>query len=92
MVKQRPWNALKSGFGRVLGSIRRGLGRSGLSFGHFWTLFGFFFGCSKSILFHKMGSEKAFSIEFASMLEDSGRVLEGFWRGLGRDLEGFPLF
>ena len=59
----------------------KGLGRSGASFGHFWALFGRFFGVLNQLFFKhrsKMGSKKPL-----------GWILGRFWKVLGRFGEDF---
>ena len=84
MGKKRSQNGSKCGFGRVLGSIWEGLGRSGPSFGHFWMLVGRFF-CVLNSTFFKHGSPWAQD----GLQEASGIILSRFWKGLGKVLEGF---
>ena len=65
----------------------RGLGRSGPPFGHFWTLFGRFFGVLNQPFFKhrsKMGSKRPFGSILAGFWEDSGRIWGGFGQDLGR--------
>ena len=63
--------------------FRKGLGRSGSSFGRFWVLPGRFWGVPNRSFFQhgcKMGSKRAW-----------GSILGRFWKGLGRiweDVEG----
>ena len=63
--------------------FRKGLGRSGSSFGRFWLLPGRFWGVPNRSFFQhgcKMGSKRAW-----------GSILGRFWKGLGRiweDVEG----
>ena len=63
--------------------FRKGLGRSGSSFGRFWVLPGRFWGVPNRFFFQhgcKMGSKRAW-----------GSILGRFWKGLGRiweDVEG----
>ena len=81
MRKRRPQNALKNGFGRVLGSIWEGVGTV---WAVFWTLLGCFFGIlNPNFCKHRsrMGSKRPF-----------GSILDRFWGVLGRlwmDLERF---
>ena len=95
MVKKRPQNALKSGFGRVLGFIWEGFGTV---WAVFWSLLGTlgpFFWCSKSICFKhrsKMGSKRPFGSILGRFLKALGRFWEDFrrvWRVFGWILEGY---
>ena len=66
----------RGGFGRVLGSIWEGLGRSGASWGHFWAHFDCLLDVPNHIFlkqWSKMGSKRPF-----------GWLLDRFWEGLGR--------
>ena len=74
--------------GRSWAPFGQDLGGSGRSFGHFWLLFGRFSGVL-NYHFLNSGSEMGFKRPFASILEGSGRVLEGFWECLEKILEGF---
>ena len=59
----------------------RGLGRSGASFGHFWTHFGRFLGVQNQAFFKhwpKMSSKKP----SGSILGDLGKDLGRFWEDL----------
>ena len=77
-------NALKSGFGKVLGSIWE---RFGTIWGHFRALMGAswpFLGRSKTYFLNRFfqdGLQKVFWIDFGSILEGS---LGGFGSVLGR--------
>ena len=92
--KKRPQNALKIGFGKVLGSIWEG---SGKVWGVSWTLLGaawLFFECSKTSFFTALaqdGLQEAFWIDLGCFLEGSGKVLGRIWEGLGRILANFGM-
>ena len=81
MRKRRPQNALKNGFGRVLGSIWEGVGTV-------WAVFWALFDCPFDALnpsFFKHRSGKGFKRPFGSILDRFWRVLGGF----GMDFERF---
>ena len=66
----------KIGLGGSVDPFRKGLGRSGSSFGRFWVLPGRFWGVPNRSFFQhgcKMGSKRAW-----------GSILGRFWKGLGR--------
>ena len=85
MGKKRPQNALKNGFGKVLGSIWEGSGRDrdvscallGASGPYFWHSKTNFF---KALVQDRL--QEAFWIDF-------GSILGGFGEGLGGSGEGF---
>ena len=84
MRKRRPQNALKNGFGRVLGSIWEGVGTV---WAVFWTLLGCFFGIlNPNFCKHRsrMGSKRP----FGSILDGFWEVLGGLWMDFGRFWEG----
>ena len=84
MGKKRPQNALKNGFGRVLGSIWEGVGAV---WAVFWTLLGCFFGIlNPNFCKHRsrMGSKRP----FGSILDGFWEVLGGLWMDFGRFWEG----
>ena len=84
MGKRRPQNALKNGFGRVLGSIWEGVGTV---WAVFWTLLGCFFGIlNPNFCKHRsrMGSKRP----FGSILDAFWEVLGGLWMDFGRFWEG----
>ena len=84
MGKRRPQNALKNGFGRVLGSIWEGVGTV---WAVFWTLLGCFFGIlNPNFCKHRsrMGSKRP----FGSILDRFWGVLGGLWMDFGRFWEG----
>ena len=63
------------------------MGRSGPPFGHFWALFGRFFGVLNYAFFKpgpKMGSAKPSE----SILGGFSRILGGFWESSGKVWEG----
>ena len=69
----------------------RGLGHSGLSFGHFWAHFGRFLEIPNHI-FVKHWSKMSSKRPFEWILNHFGKLWGRFWRGLGRNLEGFGAF
>ena len=77
MVEKGTQNALKSGFGRVLGSIGEGVG---MIWAVFWALLACSFdGLNPSFFKHRSGKWfKAFWINSGSILEGSGRLWDGF--------------
>ena len=82
---KRPQNALKSGFGRVLGSIWEGVGTV-------WAVFWALFDCPFDALnpsFFKHRSGKGFKRPFGSILDRFWRVLGGFGMDFERFGEGF---
>ena len=86
---------LKMGLGGSWAPFGRGLGRSGPSFGHFWTLVGRFF-CVLNSTFFKHGSawaqdglQEASGIDFGSILEGFGKDFGRFWEGLGAFSQAF---
>ena len=84
MGKRRPQNALKNGFGRVLGSIWEGVGTV---WAVFWTLLGCFFNIlNPNFCKHRsrMGSKRP----FGSILDGFWEVLGGLWMDFGRFWEG----
>ena len=80
MGKKRPQNALKNGFGRVLGSIWEGVGTV---WAVFWTLLGCFFGVLNPI-FCKHRSRMGSKRPFGSILDRFGGVLGALWMDFGR--------
>ena len=85
MGKKRPQNALKNGFGRVLGSIWEGVGTV-------WAVFWALFDCPFDALnpsFFKHRSGKGFKRPFGSILDRFWRVLGGFGMDFERFGEGF---
>ena len=71
------------GLGGSWAPFGKGLGRSGVPFGHFWALWGHFFGVLNQPFFKhklKMGSKRP----FGSILGRFGRVLDGFGEDFGR--------
>ena len=87
--KKGAQNCLKSGFGRVLGSIWE---RFGTLWGIFWPLldaFWLFFWRSKSYLFKALVQDElqeAFWVDFGLLLEGFGRLLGGGGKEFGRIL------
>ena len=86
--KKKSRNALKSGFGRVLGSIGEGLGEDLEGVGS-WGLLGCFF-----VFMFVFGEKSAlgglwlgFWLEFKGFGRVLGKVLAAFWKGLGRIFE-----
>ena len=69
----------------------RGLGHSGLSFGHFWAHFARFLGIPNHI-FVKHWSKMSSKRPFEWILGHFGKLWGRFWRGLGRNLEGLGAF
>ena len=77
--------------GRSWAPFGWGLGRSGPSFGHFWTLFGNFLEVLNPFFFKhrsRMGSRRP----FGWILDRFWKVWEGFWKGLGTILTDFSTF
>ncbi len=76
-------------------SFGRGLGRSGPSFGHFWALWGRFFGVLNRLFFKhrsKMGSKRPFGSILGRFSRALGRFWEDFrrvWKVFGWILEGY---
>ena len=75
--------------------FRKGLGRSGSSFGRFWVLPGRFWGVPNRSFFQhgcKMGSKRAWGSILGRFWKGLGRIWEDFERlgnAFGKDLEGF---
>ena len=90
--KKRPQNMLKSGFGRVLGSIWEGFGTL---WGVFWPLLGdfcSFFWRSKWCFFQAWvqdGLQDTLWINFGRVLEGFGEDLGKVWEGILEDLDVF---
>ena len=93
--EKRPQNELKSGFGTVLGSIwesfGKGLGSSGLSFGHFWPPFG---NCSTLIrrLLNALGPFLDIFWNFGGHFSPSGLDFASILNGFGRFWKDFRIF
>ena len=91
-VTKKLQNMLKSGFGKVLGSIWE---RFGALWGVFWPLMGdfcsFFFYVPNHAIF-MLGSTMDSKTPFGSILGGSWKIWGGFGEGLGRNFEGFGCF
>ena len=85
MGKKRPQNALKNGFGRVLGSIWE---RVGTVWAVFWTLLDCFFAVLNPIFF-KHSSRMRSKRPFGSILDRCWGVLGNLWMDFERFWEGF---
>ena len=86
-VKQKPSNYEKKWvWGGSVDPFRKGLGRSGSSFGRFWVSWPLL-GRSKSIFFPAWvqdGLQKGLGIDLGSILEGFGKDLGGCWGSFGR--------